>query len=125
MSSVGDFIVNNPTISRGEWAAKMPRAKKPKLEASSKTDKASNHPSATDADGDNAFAQLARQHWLKKTKRANKVKVNIDVLKGEIWDPLQKEGFDLKSLLVLEGLQLLERCAMSMRPLQSWHGLAG
>jgi intron-binding protein aquarius len=42
-------------------------------------------------------------------------------LKTEIWDVLEKEGFLFKSLLVLENLQILERCgchfALVLNPL--------
>ncbi len=62
-------------------------------------------------EGENEFATLARQHWLKSSRRTAKVSVKNDVLKREIWDPLEKENFPLKSLLVLEGLQTLERYA--------------
>ncbi|ORY69960.1 uncharacterized protein BCR38DRAFT_481116 [Pseudomassariella vexata] len=66
-------------------------------------------PTAAEIEGQSEFAQLAKQHWLKTTtKRTAKVKVKNDVLKREIWNALEKEGFQYKSLLVLEGLQILE-----------------
>lgn len=68
-------------------------------------------PNATDSEGEAEFAQLAKQHWLKTTKKNTKVKVKNDVLKKEIWDGLEKDGFPFKSLLSLESLQILERCA--------------
>lgn len=55
------------------------------------------------------FAQLAKQHWLKPSKKATKVKVKNDVLKQEVWDRLEKEKFPVTSLLELEALQILER----------------
>lgn len=60
-------------------------------------------------EGEDVFAQLAKKHWLKTTKKATKVKVKSDVLKNEIWDVLEKEDFPFKSLLALENLQILER----------------
>lgn len=54
------------------------------------------------------FARVAKQHWLKPT-RAAKVKVKNDVLKRDIWDPLEKEKFPAAALVELEGLQVLER----------------
>jgi intron-binding protein aquarius len=60
---------------------------------------------------ENSFAQLAKKHWLKNSKKATKVKVKQDVLKSEIWDVLEKEDFTFGSLLVLENLQILERYA--------------
>lgn len=59
------------------------------------------------------FARLAKQHWLKTTKRVTKtkakVKVKNEVLKQDIWDPLEREKFPLSSLLELESLQILEK----------------
>ncbi|KAL3425681.1 intron-binding protein aquarius [Phlyctema vagabunda] len=79
---------------------------KAKDELRKETDSA--RPTVADLQGDNAFAQLAKQYWLKSTKKATKVKVKQDVLKNEIWDVLEKETFEFKSLLVLENLQILE-----------------
>lgn len=62
------------------------------------------------------FVQLARKHWLKSGKRVVKPKVKNDVLKQSIWDVLEKEGFHSKSLLLLESLQALEKCASSTSP---------
>ncbi len=78
----------------------------------------SGRPTVEDLEGESEFASLARQHWLKtpkqqakstKASKQTKVKVKNDVLKREIWDTLEKENFPSKSLLVLEGLQTLER----------------
>lgn len=55
------------------------------------------------------FVQLARKHWLKAGKKPAKPKVKNDVLKQSIWDVLEREGFQYKSLLLLESLQTLER----------------
>lgn len=66
-------------------------------------------PTVADLQGENPFAQLARKHWLKTSKKPAKVKVKEDVLKSEIWDVLVQENFAFKSLLVLENLQILER----------------
>ena len=94
---------------------RMPPAKKAKKSASAPakaTTKATAKRSANEElDGENEFATLARQHWLKSSRRTTKVTVKNDVLKREIWDPLEKDGFPLKSLLALEGLQTLERYA--------------
>lgn len=94
----------------------MPTAKRQKGNAASKAQQKKQdtaRPTAADIDGETEFAQLANKHWLKTTrttKRATKVKVKVknDVLKREIWDALEKDGFQYKSLLVLEGLQILE-----------------
>ncbi|CAJ2507072.1 Uu.00g082580.m01.CDS01 [Anthostomella pinea] len=89
----------------------MPNAKRLRSGGKSKAQAkapAPARPTIADLEGDTEFAQLAKQHWLKTTKRATKVKVKNDVLKSEIWDALEKDGFQYKSLLVLEGLQTLE-----------------
>ncbi len=63
-----------------------------------------------EVDGESSFAQLAKTHWLKPTKKkAAKVKIKPEVLKNEIWDILEKDDFPFKSLLELENLQFLER----------------
>ncbi|KAI9732229.1 MAG: hypothetical protein M1818_007548 [Claussenomyces sp. TS43310] len=65
-------------------------------------------PTVADLQGDSPFAQLAKQHWLKTTKRSTKVKVKPDLLKREVWDVLEKDGFSFRTLLILESLQILE-----------------
>lgn len=54
------------------------------------------------------FVQLARKHWLKPGKKAATPKVKKDVLKQGIWDVLEREGWQYKSLRLLESLQILE-----------------
>ncbi|KAM3563847.1 hypothetical protein ARSEF4850_002146 [Beauveria asiatica] len=54
------------------------------------------------------FVQVARAHWLKTAKKKTKVKVKNDVLKQSIWEVLARDGFQHKSLLLLESLQTLE-----------------
>ncbi|OBT51151.1 hypothetical protein VE04_09033 [Pseudogymnoascus sp. 24MN13] len=65
-------------------------------------------PTIADLQGESPFAQLAKKHWLKPGKKAAKVKIKPQVLKKEIWDVLEQEGFSYKTLLVLENLQILE-----------------
>ncbi|KAI9820245.1 MAG: hypothetical protein M1827_005867 [Pycnora praestabilis] len=62
-------------------------------------------PTVADVHGDNYFAQVAQKHWLLK---ARVVKVKQEVLKNDIWDALESEGFQFRSLLILENLQILE-----------------
>ena len=71
-------------------------------------------PTVADLEGESSFAKLARKVWL--NKKTAKVKVKPDVLKIEIWDVLEKEDFSFKSLLVLENLQILERCELQFTP---------
>ncbi|KXX79826.1 Intron-binding protein aquarius [Madurella mycetomatis] len=87
----------------------MPPAKRVKSSADARPNTGvSGRPTVDDLEGQSEFATLARQHWLKTPRRTAKVKVKNDVLKREIWDTLERENFPLKSLLVLEGLQILE-----------------
>ncbi|KAH8821620.1 DEAD helicases superfamily protein-like protein [Xylogone sp. PMI_703] len=65
-------------------------------------------PTIEDLQGENAFAQLAKKHWHKSSKKSTKVKVRPDILKNDIWDVLEKDNFPFKSLLILENLQILE-----------------
>ncbi len=66
-------------------------------------------PTVAELHGDGHFAMLAKQLWLKPTKKAAKIKVKPDVVKKEIWDVLEQEDFSYRSLLTLENLQILER----------------
>ncbi|KAI1769078.1 P-loop containing nucleoside triphosphate hydrolase protein [Hypoxylon sp. FL1150] len=86
----------------------MPPAKRPKSDAKSKSRNVEPRPTIADLEGESEFAELARKHWLKTTRRAAKPKVKNEVLKNSIWDVLEKNGFPYKSLLVLEGLQTVE-----------------
>ena len=65
-----------------------------------------SRPTVDDLTGDNHYALLARKHWLGKSKPS---KVQTSVVKEELWDYVEKEGFAFGSLLLLEQLQLLER----------------
>lgn len=85
----------------------MPPRKKVQVEERREVDE--GRPTVAELDGESAFAQLAQQHWLKPSKKSAKVRVKHDVLKTEIWDVLEKEDFEFKSLLALESLQILEK----------------
>lgn len=87
----------------------MPPRTRGNVEASRTID--DGRPTVADLKGDSPFAQLANKHWL-KSKKSTKVTVKPEVLKKEIWDVLEKEKFAYRSLLVLENLQILERCAL-------------
>ncbi|KAL9586971.1 MAG: hypothetical protein Q9212_000573 [Teloschistes hypoglaucus] len=62
-------------------------------------------PNLADLEGDNEWTQLAGKHWLGSTKLK---RVKNDVVKIGIWDVLENENFQYRSLLILESLQLLE-----------------
>lgn len=57
---------------------------------------------------ENQFLAVAKEHWLKSTNKATKIKVKQDVLKSEIWDVLEKDDFGVKLLSDLENVQILE-----------------
>jgi intron-binding protein aquarius len=62
-------------------------------------------PTVQELQGDGLFAQAARRWWL----REKAVKFNPDVLRKEFYEVLEKQSFGLKSLLILENLQFLEK----------------
>jgi intron-binding protein aquarius len=63
-------------------------------------------PTVADLHGDNHFAKLAHKTWLNKKKAP---KVNSKVVKEELWEQLEKDGFAYSELLILETLQALEK----------------
>lgn len=60
----------------------------------------------TETHQDNQWAPLAKKHWLGKARAPKKVK--NDVVKGELWDALERDGFRYGALLALESLQVVE-----------------
>jgi hypothetical protein len=69
-----------------------------------------SRPTVDDIHGDNPYAEAARKYWLKSTKTT---KVLPKVIKEELWDKLDNDGFPYGSLLILETLQILERYVAS------------
>ncbi|KAI6779552.1 Intron-binding protein aquarius-like protein [Emericellopsis cladophorae] len=68
-----------------------------------------DHPTPAEIEEEeHAFVRLARKHWLKTGKKAAQPKVKNDVVKQGIWDVLDREGFQYKSLRLIESLQTLE-----------------
>lgn len=65
-----------------------------------------NRSEVDDPNDTNKWTLLAEKYWLKPTKSRN---INAQVVKSEIWDVLQNNGFEYRSLLFLENLQLLEK----------------
>ncbi|OXV09032.1 hypothetical protein Egran_03204 [Elaphomyces granulatus] len=63
-------------------------------------------PTVSDFQDDNRWVGLAKTQWLKQTKVS---KAKQDVIKKDIWDPLEAESFSLRSLLLLENLNVLEK----------------
>ncbi|KAM3514890.1 hypothetical protein MY11210_001495 [Beauveria gryllotalpidicola] len=94
----------------------MPNAKRLKNSAAAKAkapvhdeEPTSERPTPAEVEEEeHQFVQVARAHWLKTTKKKTKVKVKNDVLKQSIWEGLERDGFQHKSLLLLESLQTLE-----------------
>ncbi|KAF4458644.1 NAM7-nonsense-mediated mRNA decay [Fusarium albosuccineum] len=94
-----------PNVKRlkGSGAAKAKKQSEPQRET------AGGRPTPAEVEEEeHQFVQLARKHWLKRGKKATKPKVKNDVLKQNIWEVLEREGFQYKSLLLLESLQTLE-----------------
>ncbi|KAB8258874.1 P-loop containing nucleoside triphosphate hydrolase protein [Aspergillus pseudonomiae] len=65
-----------------------------------------SRPTVEDFREDSAWVQLAKTHWL-ETSKVRKVKQ--DVIKKDIWDPLEADNFSFRSLLTLENLNILEK----------------
>ena len=63
-------------------------------------------PTVNDFQEDNRWVTLARTHWLTQSKTR---KVKPEIIKNDIWDGLQAEGFPLRSVLLLENLHVLEK----------------
>lgn len=107
-----------PNVKRlkGSGAAKAQKKPEPKH----KTTDGRPTPAEVEEE-EHQFVQVARKHWLKASKKPAKPKVKNDVLKQSIWDQLEREGFQYKSLLLLESLQTLERCASSSRLRKNTH----
>ncbi|KAL4902838.1 hypothetical protein BDW74DRAFT_157713 [Aspergillus multicolor] len=63
-------------------------------------------PTVEDFRDDSPWVRLAKTHWLDV---ANVRKVKHDVIKKDIWDPLEAGGFNFRSLLTLENLNILEK----------------
>jgi intron-binding protein aquarius len=60
-----------------------------------------------DLENEEHWRRLAEQHWTAPS--ANPRKIRTEVIKNELWDRLEKSGFDFQSLVSLENLQVLER----------------
>ncbi|KAG9243785.1 DEAD helicases superfamily protein-like protein [Calycina marina] len=85
----------------------MPPKSKRYQQPQQEVDMVEDAPVLSDADG--AFEDLARKLWLKATKKQTKVKIKPEVLQTEVWDVLEKDHFNYRSLLALENLQILEK----------------
>lgn len=59
-----------------------------------------------DPEGVSHWESLALKYWSKSTKAK---KVDPEVIRKEIWDVLQTDSFEFRSLLALDNLQLLEK----------------
>jgi intron-binding protein aquarius len=63
-------------------------------------------PTVNDLQEGNQWVNLARTHWLNPSKLR---KVKPEVIKHDIWECLESEGFALRSILILENLHILEK----------------
>ena len=61
----------------------------------------------TEAEKEARWRELAEKNWAKPTTKPRKVR--NDLLKSEIWEILEQDGFESRSLYTLENLQLLEQ----------------
>ena len=61
----------------------------------------------TEYEKESRWRDLAEKHWSKPTTKPRKVR--NDFLKAEIWDVVEKEGFEFRTLLTLDSVQLLEQ----------------
>ena len=64
-----------------------------------------SRPTVVDFREDSPWVKLAKTHWLNAKVR----KAKPDVIKQQLWDPLEAEGFSSRSLLILENLNILEK----------------
>lgn len=71
--------------------------------------RADSRPTVEDFRDGNLWVKRAKTHWLEKSKVR---KVKQDVIKKDFWDPLEAERFNLRSLLILENLNILEKCVL-------------
>ncbi|OJJ46372.1 hypothetical protein ASPZODRAFT_132454 [Penicilliopsis zonata CBS 506.65] len=67
-----------------------------------------SRPTVEDFQEDSHWVKLAQSHWLQTSKKKAR-KVKPEVVKKEVWDRLEEEGFSLRSLLTLENLSILEK----------------
>ncbi|KAL4965357.1 RNA helicase aquarius [Aspergillus stella-maris] len=65
-----------------------------------------SRPTVEDFRDDSPWVQLAKTHW-RDSKKVRKVK--HDVIKKDLWDPLEADNFSFRSLLTLENLNVLEQ----------------
>ena len=61
----------------------------------------------TEAEKEARWRELAEENWSKPTKKPKKVR--NDFLKTKIWDVVEQEGLEYRTLWLLETLQLLEQ----------------
>lgn len=66
-----------------------------------------SRPTVVDFREDSPWVKLAKAHWLDAKVR----KAKPDVIKQQLWDPLEAESFNSRSLLILENLNVLEKYA--------------
>jgi intron-binding protein aquarius len=62
-------------------------------------------PTVVDFRDDSLWVQLAKAHWSNVKVR----KAKPDVIKKQLYDPLEAEAFNSRTLLILENLNVLEK----------------
>ncbi len=63
-------------------------------------------PDVKELDDEDHWTFLAKKHWPELVKSR---KVKPLVIKKDIWDRLENENFEFRSLVTLENLQVLEK----------------
>ena len=63
-------------------------------------------PGVEDLDDEGYWTLLARQHW---STLVDVRKAKQEIIKKDIWDRLEIENFEFRSLVILENLQFLEK----------------
>ena len=68
-----------------------------------------SRPTVDDFRQDNQWVSLAKSLWPETSKKSRRSKIKHDTVKKDLWDPLEADGFSLRSLLTLENLNVLEK----------------
>jgi len=68
-----------------------------------------SRPSVSDLDGDNTYAVTARKHWFQK----DKIRFDSKIV-SNLFSELERDNWSVKSLLILENLQYVERLVNSV-----------
>ena len=65
-----------------------------------------NAPDVDELGDESHWTSLASKHW---SEFVGIRKVKLEVIKEDIWDRLESKNFELRSLVILENLRVLEK----------------